>query len=142
VPYKGGGAAVTDLLSGQVSMYFSTTPSSMPFVRAGRLRALAVTSARRSAVVPEVPTIAESGLPGFEQSAWHGIFAPAGTPPAIVGKLNEELVRILHMPDTAERLAAQGVDVVASSPAEFAAFIRQDVAKYAKLIRTAGIRVD
>jgi tripartite-type tricarboxylate transporter receptor subunit TctC len=142
VPYKGGGAAVTDLLAGQVSMYFSTTPSSMPFVRAGRLRALAVTSARRSAVVPDVPTIAESGLPGFEQSAWHGILAPAGTPLAIVGRLNDELVRILHMPDTAERLAAQGVDVVASSPAEFAAFIRQDVAKYAKLIRTAGIRVD
>jgi tripartite-type tricarboxylate transporter receptor subunit TctC len=142
VPYKGGGAAVTDLLAGQVSMYFSTTPSSMPFVRAGRLRALAVTSARRSAVVPDVPTIAESGLPGFEQSAWHGILAPAATPPAIVGKLNDEFVRILHMPDTAERLAAQGVDVVASSPAEFAVFIRQDVAKYAKLIRTAGIRVD
>jgi tripartite-type tricarboxylate transporter receptor subunit TctC len=142
VPYKGGGAAVTDLLAGQVSMYFSTTPSSMPFVRAGRLRALAVTSARRSPIVPDVPTIAESGLPGYEQSAWHGIFAPAGTPAAIVGKLNDELVRILRLPEIAERLAAQGVDVVASSPAELAAFVRQDVAKYAKLVKTAGIRVD
>lgn len=142
VPYKGGGAAVTDLLAGQVSMYFGTTPSSMPFVRAGRLRALAVTSAQRSAVVPDVPTIAESGLPGFEQSAWHGLLAPAGTPPAIIGKLNDEIVRILRLPEIADRLAAQGVDVIASSPAEFAAFIRQDVAEYAKLVKTAGIRID
>lgn len=142
VPYKGGGAAVTDLLAGQVSMYFSTTPSSMPFVRAGRLRALAITSARRSPIVPDVPTIAESGLPGFEQSAWHGLFAPAGTPQAVVGKLHDEAVRVLRLPEITERLAAQGVDVVASSPAEFAAFIKQDVAKYAKLVKTAGIRVD
>jgi tripartite-type tricarboxylate transporter receptor subunit TctC len=142
VPYKGGGAAVTDLLAGQVSMYFSTTPSSMPFVRAGRLRALGITSAQRSPIVPDVPTIAESGLPGYEQSAWHGLFAPAATPPAIVGKLNEELVRLLRLPEIKERLAAQGVDVVASTPAEFAAFIKQDVAKYAKLVKTAGIRVE
>ncbi|HKU69592.1 MAG TPA: tripartite tricarboxylate transporter substrate binding protein [Burkholderiales bacterium] len=142
VPYKGGGAAVTDLLAGQVSMYFSTTPSSMPFVRAGRLRAIAVTSAQRSKIVPDVPTIAESGLPGFEQSAWHGLLAPAGTPLAIVGKLSDEVIRLLKMPDVVERLAAQGVDVVASPPVEFAAFIKQDVAKYAKLVKTAGIRVD
>jgi tripartite-type tricarboxylate transporter receptor subunit TctC len=142
VPYKGGGAAVTDLLAGQVSMYFSTTPSSMPFVRAGRLRALAVTSAQRSPIVPDVPTIAESGLPGYEQSAWHGLLAPAGTPAAIISKLSDEIIRILRLPDLSGRLAAQGVDVVASPPPEFAAFIKQDVAKYAKLVKTAGIRVD
>jgi len=142
VPYKGGGAAVTDLLAGQVSMYFSTTPSSMPFVRAGRLRALAITSAQRSPIVPDVPTVAESGLPGFEQSAWHGLLAPSGTPQAVVGKLHDEIARILRLPDITERLAMQGVDVIASSPAEFSAFIRQDVAKYAKLIKTAGIRIE
>lgn len=142
VPYKGGGAAVTDLLAGQVSMYFGTTPSSVPFVRSGRLRALAVTSAKRSPAVPDVPTIAESGLPGFEQSAWHGLLAPSGTPQTIISKLNAEVVRILRLPEITERLATQGVDVVASSPAEFAAFIKQDVVKYAKLVKTAGIRID
>jgi tripartite-type tricarboxylate transporter receptor subunit TctC len=142
VPYKGGGAAVTDLLAGQVSMYFGTTPSSMPFVRSGRLRALAVTSAQRSPIVPGVPTVAESGLPGFEQSAWHGLLAPAGTPQAVAVKLHDEVARLLRLPEIRDRLGAQGVDVVASSPAEFAAFIIQDVAKYAKLVKTAGIRVD
>lgn len=142
VPYKGGGAAVTDLIAGHVSMYFGTTPSTAPYVRSGRLRALGVTGAKRSSIIPDVPTIAESGLPGYEQSAWHGLLAPAGTPEPIIGKLNTEIVRLLHLPDMAERLAAQGVDVVASSPAEFAAFIKRDVAKYQKLLKTADIRVD
>lgn len=142
VPYKGGGAAVTDLLSGQVSMYFGTTPSSVPFIRSGRLRALGVTSARRSAAVPEIPTIAESGLPGFEQSAWHGLLAPAGTLQPIITKLHTDIVRLLQLPEITERLATQGVIVVASSPEEFAAFIKQDVAKYSKLVKTANIRID
>ncbi|MGE5139166.1 MAG: tripartite tricarboxylate transporter substrate binding protein [Rudaea sp.] len=142
IPYKGGGAAVTELLGGQVSMYFGTTPSTAPHVRSGKLRALGVTSARRSPIIPDVPTIAESGLPGFEQSAWHGLLAPAGTPQLIIDKLNAEIVRILRLPEITKRLATQGVDVIASSPEEFAAFIRQDVAKYAKLVKTAGIRID
>lgn len=142
VPYKGGGAAVTDLIAGQVSMYFGTTPSSVPHVRSGKLRAIAMTSAKRSPIVPDVPTIAESGLPGYEQSAWHGLLAPAATPPAILSKLSTEVIRILRLPEMHERLATQGVDVVASTPAEFAAFIRQDVAKYAKLVKAADIRVD
>ena len=142
VPYKGGGAAVTDLLGGQVTMYFGTTPSSLPHVRTGKLRALGITSARRSPSAPEVPTIAEAGLPGFENSAWHGLLAPTGTPDAIVTKLNAEVVRLLRLPDTAAQLAVQGVDVIASSPAEFAAFIKQDIAKYAKLVRSAGIHVE
>ena len=142
VPYKGGGAAVTDLLAGNVSMYFGTTPSTMPHVRSGRLRALGVTGAKRSPTIPDVPTIAEAGLPGYEQSAWHGLLAPSGTPPAIIGKLHTEVARILQLPDMAERFTAQGVDVIGSSPAEFAAFIQQDIAKYAKIVKTAGIRID
>ena len=141
VPYKGGGAAVTDLLAGQISMYFGTTPSTMPHVRTGRLRALGVTTAKRTPAAPNVPTIAESGLPGYEQSAWHGLLAPAGTPEAIITKLHAEVVRALRSPDVAERFAVQGIDVIGSSPAEFAAFIRQDVAKYEKLVKTAGIRM-
>ncbi len=142
VPYRGGGAAVTDLIAGQISMYFGTTPSTMPHVRTGRLRALGVTTAKRTPAAPEVPTISESGLPGYEQSAWHGLLAPAGTPEAIITKLHAEVARALRSPDVAERFAAQGIDVIGSSPAEFAAFIKQDVAKYEKLVKTAGIRID
>jgi tripartite-type tricarboxylate transporter receptor subunit TctC len=142
VPYKGGGAAVTDLLAGQVSMYFGTTPSTLPFVKSGKLRALGVTTAKRTVAAPELPTIAEAGLPGYEQSAWHGLLAPAGTPDAVVAKLYAEVGRLLRSPDVLERFAVQGIDVIGGSPAEFAAFIRQDVAKYAKLVKTAGIRID
>ena len=142
VPYKGGGAAITDLLAGQVSMYFGTTPSTLPFVQSGKLRALGVTTAKRTVAAPELPTIAEAGLPGYEQSAWHGLLAPAGTPDAVIAKLNAEVGRLLRSPDVVERFKAQGIEVIGGSPAEFAAFIRQDVAKYAKLVKTAGIRVD
>jgi tripartite-type tricarboxylate transporter receptor subunit TctC len=142
VPYKGGGAAVIDLLAGQVSMYFGTTPSTVPHVRTGRLRALAVTSAQRSRATPDIPTMSETALPGFEQSAWHGIFAPAATPPAIIGKLNADVLRVLRLPDTVGRMAAQGVDVIGNSPAEFTAFIRQDVVKYEKLVKLAGIKIE
>ena len=142
VPYKGGGAAVTDLLAGQVSMYFGTTPSTVPHVRTGRLRALAVTSAQRSRATPDIPTMSETALPGFEQSAWHGILAPAGTPPAVIARLNSEVVRVLRQPDTIDRMAAQGVDVIGNSPAEFATFIKQDVVKYEKLVKSAGIKIE
>ena len=142
VPYKGGGAAVIDLISGQVSMYFGTTPSTVPHVRAGKLRGLAVTTAKRSQATPDVPTIAEAGLPTFEQSAWHGLFAPAATPQPVIARLNGDVVRVLRSPDVVKRLAAQGVDVIGNTPAEFAAFIRQDIEKYAKLVKVAGIRVD
>jgi tripartite-type tricarboxylate transporter receptor subunit TctC len=142
VPYKGGGAAVTDLLAGNISMYFSTTPSSMPHVRTGRLRALAVTTAKRSALVPETPTVAEAALPGFEMSAWHALFAPAGTSPAIVKKLADEVVRALRQADVKERLAAQGVDAVGTTPEELAATMRENIAKYAKLVKAADIRIE
>ena len=142
VPYKGGGAAITDLLAGQVTMYFGTTPSTAPHVLGGKLRALGVTGANRSKILPDVPTIAEAGLPGYEQSAWQGLLAPAGTPEAIVTKLNTDIMHVLRARDLVERFAAQGVDVVGSTPAEFAAFIKQDVAKYRKLLKSADIRVD
>ena len=142
IPYKGGGAAVTDLLGGQVSMYFGTTPSTMPHVRSGKLRALGVTTAKRTRAAPDVPTIAESGLPGYEQSAWHGLLAPAATPQTIIATLHAEVLRVLRSQDVTDRFAVQGIEVIGSSPAEFAAFIKQDVAKYEKLVKTAGIRVD
>jgi tripartite-type tricarboxylate transporter receptor subunit TctC len=142
VPYKGGGAAVTELLGGHISMYFATPPSVMSHVQSGKLRALGVTSEKRSASVPEIPTISESGLPGFDQSAWHGLFAPAGTPAPIIAKLSAEVVRVLRMPDVEKRFNSQAVDVIASSPEEFAAFIRKDVAKYEKLIKAANIHVE
>jgi tripartite-type tricarboxylate transporter receptor subunit TctC len=142
VPYKGGGAAVTELLGGHISMYFATPPSVMSHVQSGKLRALGVTSEKRSASVPDIPTISESGLPGFDQSAWHGLFAPAGTPAPIIAKLSAEVVKVLRMPDVEKRFNSQAVDVIASSPEEFAAFIRQDVAKYERLIKTANIHVE
>ena len=142
IPYKGGGAAVTDLMAGQVSMYFGTTPSTMPHVRTGKLRALGVTTAKRTPAAPDVPTIAEAGLPGYEQSAWHGLLAPAGTLQAIITRLHAEVLRALRSSEVAERFAVQGIDVIGSSPAEFAVFIKQDLAKYEKLVKTAGIRID
>ena len=114
----------------------------MPHVRSGKLRALGVTTAMRTRAAPEVPTIAESGLPGYEQSAWHGLLAPAATPQAIITRLHAEVARVLRTQDVADRFAVQGIEVIASSPVEFAAFIRQDVAKYEKLVKTAGIRID
>ena len=142
IPYKGGGAAVVDLIAGQVSMYFGTTPSTLPFVKSGKLRALGVTTAKRTVAAPDLPTIAEAGLPGFEQSAWHGLLAPTGTPEPVIAKLNAEVNKLLRSADIVERFAVQGIDVIGGTPAEFAAFIRQDVAKYAKLVTTAGIKID
>ena len=142
VPYKGGGAAVIDLLAGNVTMFFSSMPSSLPHVKTGRLRALAVTSAKRSHAVPELPTIAESGLPGYEQVGWNGLMAPAATPKDVVTRLHTQIVRILALTDVREPLAAQGAEVVASSPAELAAFIKAAVTTYGTLIKKAGIKVD
>lgn len=142
VPYKGGGAAVVDLVAGQVSMYFGTTPSTVPQVRAGRLRALAVTTLKRTRAAPDVPTMDEAGLRGFENAAWHGLLAPAGTPPAVINRLHGEVVKVLRFPDIIERMAGQGVDVIGGTPAELAAFIKQDLVKYEKLVKAAGIKVE
>jgi tripartite-type tricarboxylate transporter receptor subunit TctC len=111
-------------------------------VQNGKLRALGVTTAKRSVAAPELPTIAEAGLPGYEQSAWHGLLAPAGTPEPVIARLNAEVNKFLRSADVTERFKVQGIDVIGGSPADFAAFIRQDVAKYAKLVKTAGIKID
>jgi len=142
VPYKGGAAAVTDLMGGQITMYFGTTPSTMPLVRAGRLRGLAVTTAKRTSAAPELPTMAEAALPGFEQSAWHGILAPAGTPAAVVAKLNADLNAVVRSPDVVQKFGTQGIEVTGGSPADFTAFLKQDLAKYQKLVARANIKLD
>jgi tripartite-type tricarboxylate transporter receptor subunit TctC len=142
VPYKGGGAAVVDLIAGQVSMYFGTTPSTVPHVRTGKLRALGVTTLKRSRAAPDIPTMDEAGLKGFDNAAWHGLFAPAATPAAVVNKLSSEVVKVLRLPEIVERMAAQGVDVIASTPAELAAFVKQDLIKYDKLVKAAGIKIE
>ncbi len=142
VPYKGGGAAVTDLIAGQVTMYFGTTPSTLPHVRSGRLRGLGVTTLQRARIAPDIPTLHEAALPGFDNAAWHGLFVPVATPPAVVSKLSGEVVKVLRLPETIERMAAQGVDIVASSPAELAAHLKQEFVRYEKLVKAAGIRIE
>lgn len=142
VPYKGSAPAITDLLGGQVDLMFDNMPSILPHVKNGKLRALAVTTATRSPAIPEIPTIAESGLPGYEASSWFGILAPAGTPQPIVTKLNKEIVRILHAPEIKERLSGQGAEPVGDTPEEFSAHIKSEIVKWAKVVKASGAHVD
>lgn len=140
VPYKGSAPALADLLGGQLSMMFDTVITSVPQIRAGKLRAFAVSSAKRASSLPEVPTLQEAGIKGFDISQWQGLLAPAGTPKAIIDRLNAETVRAMHAPDVHERIAVQGGnDIVTGTPEEFAALIRSDLQAYAKLIRDAKI---
>ena len=140
VPYKGTGQAVTDLVGGQVQMMMINMIAALPQVKSGKLRGLAVTTLKRSSVLPEIPTIAESGLPGFEVNSWHAFFAPARTPATIIARLNAEAVRVLQLPDVKERFVSQGLEPVGSTPQELAAYIRSETDKYAKLIRQVGIK--
>lgn len=142
VQYKGHTPALIDLVGGHIHMMFSNAPSGLPYVEAGKLRALAVTTLKRSALLPKLPTLAESGLPGFDSSAWFGLLAPAGTPQAIIGKLNGEVVRILKLPDVQLSLVKLGFEPVGNTPQEFAAYIRAEIAKWAKVIKASGIRAD
>jgi tripartite-type tricarboxylate transporter receptor subunit TctC len=142
VPYKGGGPALTDVIGGQVQALFSIALTALPQVKAGRVRALAITSAKRSAVAPELPTVAESGYPGFEVIGWFGWLAPARTPKEIVARLNAETVRILHQPDMRERLVGLGSDPVGNTQQQFGDFIRAERDKWAKVIKQADIRID
>jgi tripartite-type tricarboxylate transporter receptor subunit TctC len=142
VPYKGSGPAVADLVGGQVNLMFDNMPSSLPHVKSGRLRAIAVTSAKRSPAAPDLPTIAESGVPGYEAVAWFGVLAPAGTPPAIVKKLNAEIIKVLKSPDVAERLSSQGAEPVSNTPEQFSAYIKSEMGKWAKVIKASGAQVD
>ena len=140
VPYKGTGPALTSVLSGEAQMIISSLLPALPHLKSGKLRALAVTSTSRSAAVPNVPTAAESGLPAFETSSWHGILVPARTPRSIITRLHGELVKVLHLPDVRERLTVQGLNVVASTPQQFAAHIKSETVKYARVIKQLGIK--
>ena len=142
VPYKGIAPAVIDLLGGQVQLAISAFPTALPHVRSGKLRALAVTSAKRSGLMTEVPTIAESGLPGYEAAGWFGVLAPAGTPPAVVAKLNTEINRILELPEVKASLASDGAEPAGGTPAHMAESARAGIAKWSKLIRELNIRTE
>ena len=139
VPYKGGSPALSDVVAGQIDMLFSTQLQAHPFVSSGRLKVLAVTTTTRSGSAPEVPTMAEAGVPGYEVAGWYGLLAPAATPKPIVDKLQQEIVRILKLPDVKEKLALDGSDPVGSTPAQFAAHMHTEVEKWRKLIHEAGI---
>jgi tripartite-type tricarboxylate transporter receptor subunit TctC len=142
VPYKGNAPAITDLLGGQTQMLFATMPTVLPHVKAGKLRAIASIGLVRTAALPDVPTVAESGLPGFEVSNWIGLFAPAGTPSDIVAKLNAEVQKIMRSPDVQKRLEAEGARFIPTTPAQFAAFQKEELVKWAKIIKDANIRAE
>jgi tripartite-type tricarboxylate transporter receptor subunit TctC len=142
VPYKGSAPAVNDLIGGHVTTYFGSMPGSLPQARAGKLRALAVTGASRAPAAPDVPTVAESGLPGYEFTAWYGLFAPSGTPSAIVGQLHNAVGKVLERGDVRERFAAEGNQPAAQTPQQFAAVVKADIAKYAKIVKDAQIKPD
>jgi tripartite-type tricarboxylate transporter receptor subunit TctC len=141
VPYKGLAPALADLLSGEVQLMFSSMVAIIPHIKAGKLRALAVTGRKRSPLLPEVPTIAESGLPGYEAGSWYGILAPAGTPRDIVMKLNAEIVKALKQPEVRERLANEGAEAIGGTPEEFAAHIKAELARMGKMIADGRIRM-
>ncbi len=139
VPYKGGSPAMTDVIAGQVQLMFNGIPSSMPHLRSGRVRALAVTTAARSAAAPELPTIAEAGFPGAESTSWTGILVPAGTPAPVIAKLNAAFVKALQFQDVVARLSMDGATPVGNTPAEFGAYIKNEHAKWGKVVRASGV---
>ena len=142
IPYKGSAPVVADLIAGQVDVMFDNMPNVIGQVRAGKMKALAVTTAQRSPQAPEIPTVAEAGVPGYEQTAWFGVLAPAGTPREIIGRFNSEIVRLLNSADVRERFARQGVEVRTSTPEQFSTFLNSEVARWGKVIRDAGIKSD
>jgi tripartite-type tricarboxylate transporter receptor subunit TctC len=142
IPYKGGAPAMIDLLAGQISMTFGDIPTALPHIRAGKLRSIAVTAAKRSPLLPDVPTIAEQGLPGFDVSAWFGVFTTAGTPRPVVNQLNVEIVRILNLPDVREKLMGIGMEPVTNSPDEFAVFVKSEIAKWAQVVKASGAKAN
>lgn len=142
VAYKGSAPATTDLLGGQVEVFFGNVLSVIGQVKNGRLRALAVTSLQRQAVAPEVPTMAESGFPGFEAGTWFGLLAPAATPREIINRLHADIAKVVRLPDVQERLAGQGATTVGNTPEQFAAYIKSESAKWAHVLKTSGVRAD
>jgi tripartite-type tricarboxylate transporter receptor subunit TctC len=142
IPYKGSAPALTDVMGGQASLMFDTMLSAMPQVKNGKLKAIAVTSASRSPAAPDVPTVAESGLPGYEAIAWNGLLAPAGTPAEVVGKLNAELKKALDAPDVKDRFSAQGFGAAWNTREAFAKFIQAELDKWAKVVKVSGATLD
>ncbi|HEX2651159.1 MAG TPA: tripartite tricarboxylate transporter substrate binding protein [Burkholderiales bacterium] len=142
IPYKGSAPVVADLIAGQVDLMFDNMPNVIGHVRAGRMKALAVSTAQRSPLAPEIPTVAEAGVPGYEQQVWFGVLAPAGTPRDIIARLNTEIVRILNSREVKERFGKQGVEVRTTSPDEFSVFLRSEVTRWAKVIKDSGIKAD
>jgi tripartite-type tricarboxylate transporter receptor subunit TctC len=142
IPYKGGGPAVTSLLAGETVVGFATAPSVLQYVKAGKLRALAVSTAKRSDAAPDLPTIAETGLPGYDANTWYGVMFPAKTSPAIVNRLHDELVRIMKTADMRERVAVHGYEPATNTPQEFSAYIKAEVLKWGKVVKAAGIHAD
>jgi tripartite-type tricarboxylate transporter receptor subunit TctC len=142
VPYKGSAPAVTDLIAGQVQVMFDNTPNVLPQVRGGKLKAIAVSSRTRSTQAPEIPTVDESGVPGYDVGVWFGVLTVAGTPREIVQRLNADMVRILNSAEVKERFGKAGVDVAASTPEHFAQFLKSEVARWAKVVQEAGIKAD
>ena len=140
IPYKGDTPGIADLLGGQIQMIFLNIPSALPLAKSGRVRAIGITSRTRSELLPDVPTIAET-VPGYEAGSWHGFFAPAGTPPAVVTTLSTELRRAINTPQVRDKLKADGVNVVASTPDEFTAFVKAEIDKWAQIIRTANVKL-
>ena len=142
IPYKGGAPATQALLAGDTQFMFDNLANAMPQVKAGKLKALAVTTAERSKLAPDLPTMAEAGLPGFDISTWFGLFAPAGTPKEIIAKWNAEVAKILNSPEMRDKLIAQGAEPSPTSPEQFAAFVKSEIPKYAKIIKASGAKVD
>jgi tripartite-type tricarboxylate transporter receptor subunit TctC len=142
IPYKGSPPALQDVVGGQVSMTFDNITTAWPLAKAGKLRPLAVTTAKRSSIAPEVPTLAESGLPGFEVGSWQGVFAPAGTPLEIVKWLNVEIVKILNSPDVREKLSALGAEPVGDTAEQFSAYVKSEVLKWSDIVKKSGAKVD
>lgn len=142
IPYKGAGPAVTDLVGGRLQLMFENLPTIFPHVRTGKLRMLAVGTRTRSALAPDYPMIHESGVPGYESSTAFGVLAPARTPALVVGRLNQEIVTILHSADVKERMSAQGLEGVGGTPHQFSAHLKDELAKYGRIVKAAGIKLD
>jgi tripartite-type tricarboxylate transporter receptor subunit TctC len=142
VPYKGGGPGVVSIVSGETSATFATIPSSLPHLQAGRLIGLGVSSSQRNKALPDVPTIAEAGVTGYEAYEWQGLMAPAGTPTAVVRRVQQEFAKALVLPDMRERLASLGADAVGSSPDDLGRFIRREFTSWGKVVKEAGIKIE
>lgn len=142
VSYKGPPAALIDLIAGRIEFYINTLPSAMPHVRAKKLKVLAVTSLNRTALLPDLPTVSEAGVPGYEMTSWYGVLAPNGTPRGVIQKLNSDLVRAIRIPEVSEKLIEAGAEPVANTPEQYAAFIRSELKKWAKVVQESGAKVD